>query len=139
MKIGGDKGGGSFKMSFQVTQSYLCMCLWSIFSIFLLYNADSQSRQTKLCKEDLCLLLLQGRRLQNKLHLALDTYKDQVSRLQSGTTWRYATPKHYTCLPALKHSLLLSTCRGKRIRVFLFGDYEFLCRILGISGPTGKY
>lgn len=73
------------------------------------------------------------------LHLALATYKDQVTRLQSGTTWRYRNLKHYKCVVALNHSLLLSTCRGKRIRVFLFGDYEFLCRIVGISGPTGKY
>ena len=28
--------------------------------------------------------------------------------------------------------------REKRIRVFLCGDYEFLCRIFGISGASGE-
>ena len=28
--------------------------------------------------------------------------------------------------------------RGKRLRVFLCGDYEFLTRVLGISGASGK-
>ena len=28
--------------------------------------------------------------------------------------------------------------RGKSIRVFLFGNYEFLCRLYGISGLSGK-
>ena len=28
--------------------------------------------------------------------------------------------------------------RGKSVRVFLFGDYEFQCRMYGISGAQGK-
>jgi hypothetical protein len=28
--------------------------------------------------------------------------------------------------------------RGKKLVVFLFGDYEFLCRMYGLSGPSGK-
>ena len=29
--------------------------------------------------------------------------------------------------------------RGKKIRVFLFGDYEFECRMVGITGAQGKF
>lgn len=28
--------------------------------------------------------------------------------------------------------------KGKSIRVFMFGDYEFLCAMYGLSGPNGK-
>ena len=28
--------------------------------------------------------------------------------------------------------------RGKKLRVFVFGDYEFLCKMYGISGASGK-
>ena len=27
--------------------------------------------------------------------------------------------------------------RGKKLVVFLFSDYEFLCRMYGLSGPSG--
>ena len=29
--------------------------------------------------------------------------------------------------------------RGKRIRLFINGDYAFLCKIYGLSGPSGSY
>ena len=29
--------------------------------------------------------------------------------------------------------------RGKKIRVFLFGDYEFECHMVGITGAQGPY
>ena len=28
--------------------------------------------------------------------------------------------------------------RGKKQVVFLFGDYEFLCKVFGIAGASGK-
>ena len=28
--------------------------------------------------------------------------------------------------------------RGKKVRVFLSGDYEFLCHLFGLSGASGK-
>ena len=28
--------------------------------------------------------------------------------------------------------------RGKKIRLFVFGDYEFLCKMYGISGASGR-
>ena len=30
-------------------------------------------------------------------------------------------------------------CRGKKVKVFLCGDYEFLCRMFGLSGASGTY
>jgi hypothetical protein len=49
------------------------------------------------------------------LHIALERYKDQVIQLQS-LTWS-----------------------GKRVRVFLSGDYEVLCRMYGLSGASGRH
>ena len=37
-------------------------------------------------------------------------------------------------LPNPQHPQL---CRGKKIRLFLCGDYEFLCRIFGLSRASG--
>ena len=28
---------------------------------------------------------------------------------------------------------------GKKVKLFLFGDYDFLCKIYGISGANGNY
>ena len=28
---------------------------------------------------------------------------------------------------------------GHRIRIFMFGDYEFLCHMYGLSGASGLY
>ena len=35
------------------------------------------------------------------------------------------------------HLKMLLNHRGKRIRIFLFGDYQFLCKAYGISGASG--
>ncbi|XP_064402593.1 uncharacterized protein LOC135348339 isoform X1 [Halichondria panicea] len=69
VKLGGDKGGGSFKMA-----------------------PDNVTN----------------------LKIALQRFEDEVDSLQS-KTWR-----------------------GKTIRVFLSGDYEFLCNIYGLSGASGR-
>ena len=37
------------------------------------------------------------------------------------------------------NNLILFNFREKQIRVFVFGDYEFLCAIYGITGATGEY
>ena len=35
--------------------------------------------------------------------------------------------------------LLLYVYRGYNIRVFMSGDYEFLCALYGISGASGRF
>ena len=32
---------------------------------------------------------------------------------------------------------ILVMCSGKRVQLFLSGDYEFLCRMFGLSGAAG--
>ena len=66
VKIGGDKGGGSFKMSFQICNvphpnSVENTCVFAAFEA-----SDSALN----------------------LHIALDRYKDQVNNF-NGTKWRY--------------------------------------------------
>ena len=33
--------------------------------------------------------------------------------------------------------LMATQWKGKKLRVFLFGDYEFQCHVFGLSGPSG--
>lgn len=47
------------------------------------------------------------------LHIAFDRYIDQVDDLQ-GSEWR-----------------------GKTMRIFMSGEYEFLCKMFGLSGASG--
>ena len=35
------------------------------------------------------------------------------------------------------HNLMHNS--GRRIRLFMAGDYEFLCRLYGLSGASGKH
>ena len=41
--------------------------------------------------------------------------------------------------PLILKFLLHTHMLGGKVRVFLCGDYEFLCRMFGISGASGKY
>lgn len=50
----------------------------------------------------------------NNLATALSIYADQIRKLQSEVTWR-----------------------GYSFTVFMFGDYEFLAKVYGLSGPSG--
>ena len=66
------------------------------------------------------------------LHVALDRYSEQVDELQQ-TEWRYVL----SLLFFLQFFKIIITIRGKQFRVFLSGDYEFLCKMYGISGASG--
>lgn len=113
---------------------------WSVFSTYNIFVMQIANRDKPNSGKKTCVFCcFKAGDSTTNLHLALDMYTDQINRLQSSTTWRYATSKiHHTCVHhEITHIIIL--CRGKRIRVFLFGDYEFLCRIFGLSGPTGKH
>ena len=72
------------------------------------------------------------------LHIALDRYKEQIDRIES-QTWRYECVScSYICDKHQHYNLIILTHRGKRIRVFLCGDYELLTRTYGLSGASGK-
>lgn len=64
------------------------------------------------------------------LKIALSRHIDDIVTLER-QTWRY-----HNCKLDVQ-CLLQNFFRGKKIRVFLSGDYEFLCRICGLSGASG--
>ncbi|XP_041455390.1 uncharacterized protein LOC121408131 [Lytechinus variegatus] len=93
IKLGGDKGGGTFKMMIQI---------------------GNVSRPNSLANTRV-VLLYPGSDSTFNLDVALSDFTLQVEELAS------------------------STWRGKKIRIFCFGDYEFLTRMYGLSGPNGRH
>ena len=66
MKVGGDKGGGSFKMSFQIGNVSTPNAPANTF-VFAIYEGhDSPSN----------------------LHICLDQYKDQITHISASKMWR---------------------------------------------------
>eukprot|EP00731_Ephydatia_muelleri_P002310 Em0001g2310a len=74
LKLGGDKGGGSFKMNFQIVNVAAPNSVHNT-CVFCCFEADDTV---------------------TNLHIALDRYKDQVSHLQ-GMQWRQYTIKLFMC------------------------------------------
>ncbi|XP_070178247.1 uncharacterized protein [Littorina saxatilis] len=93
IKIGGDYGGGSFKLMLQVANTTEANSRRNTFLITLVN-----------CKD--CFVNLQS---------ILAPYQQQISNLEE-ITWR-----------------------GKHLRVFLFGDYEFQTKVYGLSGAQAVH
>nr|XP_058961399.1 uncharacterized protein LOC131788329 [Pocillopora verrucosa] len=93
IKLGGDAGGGSFKMAFQIANLRLPNSKTNTVVFAMFHAKDSWAN----------------------LKTALMKYKEQANTLKEAT-WG-----------------------GKKKVVFLFGDYEFLCKLFGIAGASGKY
>ncbi|KAL5502912.1 hypothetical protein EMCRGX_G009770 [Ephydatia muelleri] len=74
LKLGGDKGGGSFKMNFQIVNVAAPNSVHNT-CVFCCFEADDTV---------------------TNLHIALDCYKDQVAHLQ-GMQWRQYTIKLFMC------------------------------------------
>ena len=81
------------------------------------------------------------------LKTALLRYKDQVNILKE-SKWRLVTwnwkwiltkPVKPTSERFTVFNFLSTTHREKKQVVFLFGDYEFLCKVFGIAGASGNY
>ena len=66
------------------------------------------------------------------LQICLGRYKKDIEELQ-GRTWRYS----YLIPRCNGSSYSYTINRGKKVRIFLCGDYEFLCRLFGLSGASG--
>ena len=60
------------------------------------------------------------------LHTCLDMYKDQVKEMQ-GMSLRFVSFHNYTGHPLAQHH------SGYTIKLFLTGDYEFLCKMYGLQ------
>ena len=93
VKLGGDHGGGSFKVMLQICN---------------LVNANSKHNTVLIamaeCKDN-----------PENLQQIFGPFQDQLSALQS-MEWE-----------------------GKHVRLFLFGDYEFLTKMFGLSGAQALH
>lgn len=93
VKLGGDKGGSSFKMNFQVV------------------NVPHPNSIQNTC----VFAAFEGQDSKTNLHITIERYQGPVSLLQNNN-WRQ-----------------------KSLRIFLSGDYEFLCKLYGLSGASGRH
>ncbi len=111
IKLCGDKGGGSFKMCFQICN---------------VPHPNSPANTCAFC-------VFEAPDSFTNLKVGLQRFQDQVDNLQN-RKWRYKlnTTQIVIMLWCVR------VYRGKTIRVFLSGDYEFLCNIFGLSGASGK-
>ena len=107
VKLGGDKGRGSFKFNLQLVNTHKPNSLKGTSLISLVRAGDSTTN----------------------LHIALDMYREQVKELQ-GMVVKYGKQNS-------AKNISLYVLRGRTIKVFMSGDYEFLCRIYGLSGASG--
>ena len=108
LRLEGDKGGKSIKASFQI---------WNVLQPNSVQNTCVFSA-------------FEAKDSPTNLHVALDHMKQLQAIL-----WRYTQTSTHTKLIV---RCTLHTYRGNRIRLFLFGDYEFECRMFGITGAQGK-
>ena len=92
VKIGGDHGGGSFKMAYQIAN---------------VERPNAANNTVAFC-------LFEAKEYKENLVTALTKFAEQINELRE-TKWR-----------------------GKRICVFMMGDYKFLCSVYGLSGASGK-
>lgn len=93
LKIGGDHGGGSFKLCLQILN---------------IPNPNAKGNTHVI-------LYMPARDIYENLEAVLLPMANQIRQVQ------------------------LMTWEGKEIKVFLCGDYEFLCKVYGISGARGTH
>ena len=91
LKLGGDHGGGNFKLSLQIANTENPNATYNTIPICIFKEKDTPSN----------------------LETALGQYRDQIKQLQQ------------------------SLWRGKAIKLYLFGDYEFQTVNYGLSGSSG--
>ncbi|XP_030828702.1 uncharacterized protein LOC105439624 isoform X2 [Strongylocentrotus purpuratus] len=93
LKVGGDKGGSSFKMMMQIANVSKPNSVQNT-TIVLMFDAVDNIFN---------------------LQLALQGFSAEIEHLTT-TTWR-----------------------GRPLRAFHFGDYEYLSKIYGLTGPNGRH
>lgn len=114
-----------------------------------------------------CSLLTLRSPILSRTHLCFATTKQEIPPKTSTQHWDSTNSKsrqfrhqcgskqHYTVVAYIRYHhisenvmhlyiytifssfILYLYCRGKMIRIFIFGDYEFLSRLFGISGHSG--
>ena len=93
LKIGGDHGGGSFKMSFQIG------------------NVKNPNKP----ENTVIFSIMEAKDIKSNLMLCLERFRLHIEKMKK-IKWD-----------------------DKDFVVFLFGDYEFLCSMYGLSGASGSY
>ncbi|XP_065667726.1 uncharacterized protein LOC136088017 [Hydra vulgaris] len=93
IKIGGDYGGGSFKMTYQVANTL---------------NPNSKDNT-------IVFSIFEAKDYRINVKVAMSRFEKQIEDLQE-----------------MKY-------KNNNIRVFVFGDYQFLCALYGISGASGRH
>ncbi|XP_065669741.1 uncharacterized protein LOC136088822 isoform X2 [Hydra vulgaris] len=93
IKIGGDHGGGSFKMSYQIV------------------NQDQPNSKSN----SIVFSTFEAKDYRTNLMVGLSRYTLQVDQIQK-MIWQ-----------------------NRNVRVFMFGDYDFLCSVYGITGAIGQH
>lgn len=93
LKLGGDHGGGSFKLTLQILNQK---------------HPNSKKNTVVLCA-------FEGKDNHPNLKNVLSKFRPQIDQLKK-CTWK-----------------------GKQIRIFLCGDYSFLCLLMGLSGHQSHY
>ena len=91
LKVSGDHGGGTFKMSLQIA------------------NMQSPKRNTFM------ICMANAKYSGYNVKEILCTYRKEIDALEN-MTWK-----------------------GKTIKLHMFGDYDFLCNVYGLSGAAGTY
>ena len=93
VNIGGDHGGNSFKMSYQIA------------------NVNNPNRDSNT----VVFSIFDGKDNLPNLRMCLDRFQAHITKLMN-VTWK-----------------------GKVFRIFMFGDYAFLCSMYGLSGASAVH
>ncbi|XP_038049523.1 uncharacterized protein LOC119723080 isoform X2 [Patiria miniata] len=93
VKIGGDKGGGTFKQMIQI----------------------GNVKHPNSLRHTIIMSVFAGEDTRDNLKTGLQRFRLQVPELQS------------------------SSWQGCKFRLFMFGDYEYICRVYGITGANGRH
>ncbi|KAL5481525.1 hypothetical protein EMCRGX_G021706 [Ephydatia muelleri] len=115
LKIGGDKGGGSFKMNFQIV------------------NVPAPNSVHNTC----VFCCFEAGDTVTNLHIALDRYKDQVAHLQ-GMKWRQYTLRLFMCgdYEFITRMYGLSGASGCYPCLYCLAHHQNLVTPLSVRGPA---
>ena len=112
LKVGGDHGGESFKMAFQIAnvQDPNAPENTVISSIM-----EANVQHPNAPENTVIFSIMEAKDYQGNLRLCLERFRTHISHFNK-VTWR-----------------------GKKFQIILSGDYSFLCDMYGISGASGRH
>ena len=114
MKSGGDKGGKTMKLNFQIM------------------NCVHPNSPTNTC----VFSAFEAPDTRNNILIALERYQSQIQHLKD-LKWRLEATFSFKNT-STKFFHRNSAGEEFTFKLFLSGDYEFLCNIYGLSGASGN-